>query len=157
MTIYYFHGGAPDLLKGGIILPPAQTGVESTTLAAQVEACESEKIAQRTDKVYLTAHLDIARMYAALWTNPATEVAGGGSVYQVEVQDGSMEPDQDLLSSEGVSFQADSAVIIRLHDASIPYSEKKIQKTVKRVTTAHTRAKKSLGVALDAAADGEAI
>lgn len=140
MTTYYFHGGTPILNKGDQILPPSLTGARSTTLESQSEL-STDLIAQRTDKVYLTSDLELAQVYAGLWTPDGTDEPGGGSVYQVEVHDGSLEPDQDLLSSEGVSFQADSAVILSVWKRSVAYKQEKFSKKLKQVMRNHERDK----------------
>ncbi|CAN7241386.1 hypothetical protein LJR078_001032 [Arthrobacter sp. LjRoot78] len=148
--IYYFHGGAPGLLEGGVILPPPVTGARSTTLESQV-ASGANKIAQRPDKVYLTTDVELARVYAELWTADETDVPGGGSVYQVVVEDGSMEPDQDLLSSEGLAFQSNSAVIQRIHDKKVVPNPKKISKKLSKVMRQHEKANAARTLSLEEA------
>ncbi|MGJ9402889.1 hypothetical protein [Arthrobacter sp. KK5.5] len=140
MRIYYFHGGTPTLNEGEQIVPTSQSGARSTNLESQLEL-GANQIAQRTDKVYLTTDLELAQVYAGLWTAEGADQAGGGSVYQVEVRDGSMESDQDLLSSAGVSYQADSAVVIAVWNRSVAFKKEKFAKKLKKVLSEHERAK----------------
>ncbi|MGO4188568.1 hypothetical protein [Pseudarthrobacter sp. TAF60_1] len=95
----------------------------STTLQSTLEGGLTD-IAQRPDKVYLTSDVKLARVYAGMWSDPTTKTqpAGGGSVYEVEVDDGSLEPDEDLKSLSGVSFQANTAVIVRIQYKNVPFN-----------------------------------
>lgn len=140
--LFLFHGGVPGLAEGESIVPPSITNVTSTTLQSSIEEGMTE-IAQRPDKVYMTSRVNLARGYASVWVNPDTESQGGGWVYEVEVTDGTMEPDQDLLSSDGISFQADSAVIVRIHDRGVAYNAKRYGKEFRQVMNAHEAAKKA--------------
>lgn len=124
------------------ILPPTITRSTSTTLQSSLEEGLTE-IAQRADKVYMTSRVNLARGYASAWVNPDTGIEGGGWVYEVEVEDGTMEPDRDLLSSDGISFQADSAVIIRIQDKGVPSNPKRYGKEFRQVLSAHAAAKKA--------------
>lgn len=139
---FLFHGGLPGLSEGDSILPPSETKADSTTLQATIDAGLDE-ISQRPDKVYLTSVVELARGYASLWTDPSTEVAGGGWVYEVEVRDGTMEPDQDLLSSEDVSYQANSAVIVGVHAKNVAFNQKRYHKVFRKILNAHDVAKKA--------------
>lgn len=68
-------------------------------------------IAYRPDRVYLSADRELARIWGAgYWTNADGRV-GYGWLYRVEVDVGSLEPDEDLLSLPGLSFQAPSATV----------------------------------------------
>ncbi|MDN3905783.1 hypothetical protein [Arthrobacter sp. YD2] len=139
--LYLFHGGAPGLEDGGAILPPDITGIASATLQATLESGLTE-IAQRSDRVYMTSDIKLARAYAAMWTDPVTGAQrGGGSVYQVEVVDGSLEPDEDLLSLAGLSYQAKTAMILRVWHRSVPLNAKHVQKKMRAVMREHERAK----------------
>ncbi|TFF04362.1 hypothetical protein [Cellulosimicrobium funkei] len=81
------------------------------------------EIAQRDDRVYLTSDRELARAWAGLWT-PDGEHFGNGSLYQVDAELAALEPDEDLLSLEGVSFQVPRAVVRVVYDAAVRYSEK---------------------------------
>lgn len=81
------------------------------------------EIAQRDDRVYLTSDRELARAWAGLWT-PDGEHFGNGSLYQVDAELAVLEPDEDLLSLQGVSFQVPRAVVRVVYDAAVPYSEK---------------------------------
>ena len=140
--IFLFHGGAPGLEENGLILPPSKTGALSTTLQSTLDGGLTD-IAQRPDKVYLTSDVKLARVYAGMWTDPTAKAqrAGGGSVYEVEVEDGSLEPDEDLKSLPGVSFQADSAVIVRVQYKQVSLNKEQFAKKVNNVLRDHERAK----------------
>lgn len=140
MTTYYFHGGTPFLNVGDLVLPPSVTAARSTTLEIQLEE-SPDVIAQRPDKVYLTTDVGLAEVYAGLWTPDGTDTPGGGSIYQVEVQDGSMEPDADLLSIDGLSFQADCAVVVAVHKRTVATNQRKSSKKLKKVMRQHERLK----------------
>lgn len=140
--IFLFHGGAPGLEENGLILPPSKTGALSTTLQSTLDGGLTD-IAQRPDKVYLTSDVKLARVYAGMWTDPTAKAqrAGGGSVYEVEVEDGSLEPDEDLKSLPGVSFQADSAVIVRVQYKQVSFNKEQFAKKLNNVLRDHERAK----------------
>lgn len=142
--LFLFHGGAPGLEDNRLILPPSRTGVLSTTLQSTLEGGLTD-IAQRPDKVYLTSDVKLARVYAGMWTDPTTKTqrAGGGSVYEVEVDDGSLEPDEDLKSLSGVSFQANTAVIVRIQYKNVPFNRELFAKKLNDVLRAHAHAKGS--------------
>jgi hypothetical protein len=140
--LFFFHGGVPGLDVGDSLLPPSVTEAISTTLQSTIEEGLTE-IAQRPDKVYMTSRVNLARGYASVWVNPDTGNAGGGWVYEVEVEDGTMEPDQDLLSCDGTAFQADSAVIIRIQDRGVASNPKRYAKEFRQVLNAHEAAKKA--------------
>ena len=140
--LFLFHGGVPGLAVSESLLPPTITKTTSTTLQSSLEEGLTE-IAQRPDKVYMTSRVNLARGYASAWINPDTGIEGGGWVYEVEVKDGTMEPDQDLLSSDGTSFQADSAVIIRIQDKGVASNPKRYAKEFRQVLNGHEAAKKA--------------
>lgn len=135
---YLFHGGAPGLKVGDKVLPPTETGVKSQTLAASL-GLGFGKIAQQLDKVYMTTDVMLAKVYAGTWTDPASAkaVAGGGVVYQVEVQDGTLQADRDLLSSPGVSYQASSAVVVDIQYKTVAFDKDEFTATMNRVSSAH--------------------
>jgi hypothetical protein len=154
---YLFHGGIPGLSEGERILPPSETKTASTTLQATIDA-GLEEISQRQDKVYLTSIVELARGYASLWTDPATGVAGGGWVYKVEVTDGTMESDQDLLSSEGVSYQAGSALIVGVHAKNVAFNQNRYHKVFRKVLNSHNASKKAQSkVTNEQAVGGEVV
>jgi hypothetical protein len=137
-TIYLFHGGAPGLKVGEKVLPPMETGVKSQTLAASLELGFG-KIAQQLDKVYMTTDVKLASVYAGMWTDPASpsSPAGGGAVYRVEVEDGTLKADKDLLSSDGVSYQANSAVVVDTQYPAVAFDKAEFTATMKRIMSAH--------------------
>ncbi|TSE15805.1 hypothetical protein B1A87_007740 [Arthrobacter sp. KBS0703] len=103
-----------------------ETNIVSSTWERSVAAHGETELDQRPDKVYLTADPSIARVYAAVWKNPLTNAQGGGAVYEVDVTDGSLEVDPDMASYN--CWQADSAVIERVHEASVPHDQEMIEK-----------------------------
>ncbi|TVU64850.1 hypothetical protein FQP90_07305 [Paenarthrobacter nitroguajacolicus] len=137
-NLYLFHGGAPGLKVGDRVLPPTETRVKSQALAASLELGFG-KIAQQLDKVYMTTDVKLARAYAGMWTDPASasSPAGGGVVYRVEVEDGTLEADKDLLSSPGVSYQASSAVVVDIQYSYVAFDKEEITTTLNRVLSAH--------------------
>jgi hypothetical protein len=76
-------------------------------------------IAQRHDLVYLTTDRDLARAYASTWTLDGGRY-GGGSLYRVD-PDEPPQPDEDMLSSPGLSWQVPSATILHVYDAYVPF------------------------------------
>lgn len=91
----------------------------------------------------MTSRVNLARGYASAWVDPDTGDEGGGWVYEVEVADGTMEPDRDLLSSDGISFEADSAVIVRIQDKSVASNPKRYGKEFRQLMNSHEAAKKA--------------
>lgn len=139
-TMYLFHGGAPGLKIGDRVLPPTDTGVKSQTLAASLEL-GLDRIAQQPDKVYATTDVMLAKVYAGMWANPDSDksVAGGGVVYRIVVEDGTLEADKDLLSSPGVSYQANSAVVTDIHYKTVAFNKEEFAATMERVLSAHEK------------------
>jgi hypothetical protein len=89
----YFHGGNRGLQVGGYILPPAETGAK--TMA------EWNPLV-RSDRVYVTPHIDQARFYASGADNPV--------VYEVTIPEGDLEADPDC-NVPGLSFACPKAKI----------------------------------------------
>lgn len=108
-----WHGGAPGRAVGDYILPPTTTGVAFTRIESTMNAGVMDPIAQRRDRVYLTTELDLARVFASDWTQDGSE-SGYGWIYEVDVDESDLEPDEDLLSLPGVSFQCGSALVTRV-------------------------------------------
>lgn len=108
-----WHGGAPGRAVGDYILPPSTTGLAFTRIESTVNQGATDPIAQRRDRVYLTTELDLARVFASDWTIDGSD-PGYGWIYEVEVDPNELEPDADLLSLPGVSFQCGSALVTRI-------------------------------------------
>jgi hypothetical protein len=132
-----WHGGAPGLRAGGLLLPPTATGLVYTRLSMSLQEGQTE-IGQRPDRVYVTTDRELAWAYASAWTLDG-RVAGGGSLYLVEVFD--PEPDADLLSLPGVSYQAASASILEVAERGISLDVTRCARAFQRVLEAHARAK----------------
>lgn len=119
----YYHGGTPGLPVGEQLRPPTETNIVSSSWALSTAEYEEADLDQRRDKVYLTTDPSIARFFATVWRDPGTHEKGGGAVYEVEVPDaGTLEADPDLASYG--CWQANSAVIVRVHEVSVPYDQK---------------------------------
>lgn len=113
----YFHGGVRGLRPGDKILPPSQTGALSMADLDVPDAMKAELAkVHRRDRVYLCAHLDGARLYAAAC--PAGGKRYGGSVYLVQ-PDGDIEPDPDWRGPAGDSIACRSATVIRIIDRKL--------------------------------------
>lgn len=122
MTDRWFHGGFPGLKRGGKILPPSVTGAHSVSDTANAPGCEylREEIARvhRTDRVYLAADVEDARLWASLHPAYGGRVKGG-DLYEV-TPDGPLEPDPDYLPSDGGSVCCCSATITRVVQRRVP-------------------------------------
>lgn len=94
-------------------------------------------IAQREDRVYVTSDRNLARAWAGIWT-PDGVHHGGGALYQVEAED--LEPDEDLLSLGGLSFQVARARVLTVYDPHVAY-QAKFGRVLERVLSQHAAAK----------------
>lgn len=132
-----WHGGAPGRAKGDLVLPPVRTGLSFTRRQMAIESGQSQ-IGQRLDRVYVTTDRQLAEAYASLWSLDGVR-SGGGSLYQVQAAD--LEPDEDLVSLPGVSFQAPRATVISVYNPYVRYDRKRSARTLARVLAAHSAAK----------------
>jgi len=104
-----WHGGAPGRRPGDQLLPPAVTGLQRTS--SQLSMAEGlDDIAYRSDRIYLSTDRELARIWAGQWTDLDGRV-GYGWLYRVEVDVDALEPDEDLLSLPGLSYQAPRATV----------------------------------------------
>ncbi len=117
-----WHGGAPGRRVGDWLTPPSERGVASTVLAMSLEEGIGN-ISQRGDRVYVTSDRELALAWAGLWT-PDGRKHGNGSLYQVEVEPGLLELDEDLLSLPDLSFQAPRAQVKTVYRALVRFSPK---------------------------------
>lgn len=101
----YWHGGAPGLLIGERLLPPAVTGTQ-VTLGTYMGEEGKAPAGYRADRVYVTALHEAAELYATLYP-------GGGWVYLVEPE-GELVADPDYTEA-GVSFACTAARIVEVH------------------------------------------
>ena len=92
-----YHGGPPGLRVGQSILPPAQTGVASTSEYGGAAVHDKSK-------VYVTPDKRAALMFASL------HPSGDGQVYRVETR-GDVIHDPDC-SEIGLSYTCDRAVVL---------------------------------------------
>lgn len=63
----HWHGGAPGLRAGDVLLPPIETGLIFTRLTMSLEEGQTE-IGQRPDRVYVSTDRELAWAYASAWT-----------------------------------------------------------------------------------------
>ena len=133
-----WHGGAPGREEGEWLFPPDETGIPVTSRDLSVDA-GLDQIAHRRDRVYLTTDRGLAKAWAGIWT-PDGERHGGGTLYRVEAD--LLEPDEDLLSLPGVSFQAPRARVVRVYDPYVAYPPRHLN-VLKRILTQHARAKQA--------------
>ena len=96
----FYHGGYPKLFPGDYVLPPNQTN------AASCSEFGGESV-HRKNKVYVTTSMNAALLFAAFYPRSPR-----GMVYEV-VPLGDVEPDPDC-SHDGLSFQCDSAQVVRV-------------------------------------------
>jgi hypothetical protein len=139
-TTRLWHGGAPDLKPGDPLLPPIVTGVYSRLQISLEEG--ATEIAQRPDLVYATTYRTLARAWAGVWTGDGTR-HGGGALYIVELDD--PEPDDDLLPSPGLSYQASSGRIVSVYDPHVSF-DPKYGRTLQRLLAAHATRRRQRGV-----------
>lgn len=96
----YYHGGAPGLFAGRLLLPPSMTSFRRE----HAERVRSGSVG-RADRVYVTTSIEAAAMYAALYPRRS-----GGAVYRVEPI-GAIEDDPDC-NEPGLSFACQRARIV---------------------------------------------
>lgn len=102
---------------------PAQRDEAFSRLAISIEEGLTD-IAQRLDRVYATTDRALGRAWASLFTPDGTTFPGG-ALYRVELE--APEPDADLLSSAGLSYEAPRGRILAVYDAQVPYDGKHLR------------------------------
>lgn len=65
----------------------------------------------------------------------------GGALHRVEA--GNLEPDEDLLSLDGVSYQSPEARVVAVYDAHMPFNKNKVAAVFQRVLEEHEAAKRA--------------
>ena len=135
-----WHGGAPGRQVGDQLAPPAKTGLRYTRLHQSIEEGQRD-IAQRLDRVYVTTDRYLALGYASAWS-PDGRRYRGGSLYLVDCDE--LEPDEDLLSLPGLSFQARSARIIAVAKVRVPFDPERTQRKMNEIVTRLERAKRAV-------------
>src|SRR5690554_5083095 len=105
-----WHGGAPGMNVGDVLLPPDETGFAWTSLAVNEDVGLANPN-YRTDRVYATGDRELAQAFAAYWTREPNR-KGGGWLYTVEFDDDLLEPDADFPSLPGLSYQAPRGRIV---------------------------------------------
>lgn len=78
--------------------------------------------------MYITPDRNLARAYAGGWCGDGSHF-GYGWLYEVHVDDELLEPDPDLLSLPGVSFQASVATIARVAERSVRPDQRRFAET----------------------------
>src|SRR5262245_49524336 len=134
-----WHGGAPGRRANDLLLPPIESGLTFTRRDISVEEGLSH-IAQRDDRVYVTTDRTLARAWAGLWT-PDGRTYPGGTLYRVDATD--LEPDEDLLSLHGLSYQVPHATVIAVYDAHVPHDRVRQLAVLQRVLEQHERMKRT--------------
>lgn len=115
---------------GSLLLPPNATGLvrTSTTLSLSMGL---GKIAHRRDRVYVTTDRDLARVWAGQWSTP--EQLGYGWLYRVSVPPDEIEPDEDLLSLPGLSFQVPSARVEAIYEKAVAPNQPRFKTKLEKV------------------------
>ena len=93
-----YHGGFGGLSVGDLVLPSGETGATCKVDFGAVHC--------RRDRVYVTPHEDVARLFAAFHTS------GAGKVYEV-TPIGDLEHDPDC-ETPGSSFAVSCACVVRV-------------------------------------------
>lgn len=119
----YFHGGAPGLKPGDLILPPDTTGTNHRLSAIAAEH-DGPTYSTRTDIVYVTTGRDVARAFAAFYPD--------GALYRVEPH-GQLEPDPDC-DLPGLSWQCPSARIAAVVDPVVLFRDRTPERWLRLMT-----------------------
>lgn len=106
-----YHGGVAGLKVGDRLLPPDATG--AATEAQLLDAVGMRLICRR-DRVYVTATLDIARLYAAL--------RACGDVYEVEVDQPLERDGAAMVLADETSYVCPAATIVAVVERAVPLS-----------------------------------
>lgn len=117
-----FHGGAPGLRPGQMLLPPDVTGdqggrEDAALLERMGVDLNMEADRARSDRVYLTWNRELGRAYAAGWTWQPHR-PGYGALYVAEPV-GPTWPDPDLVEH---SIECEKAVIVSVYDPVVTMS-----------------------------------
>lgn len=134
-----WHGGAPGRHVGDLLLPPTDTGLGFTRRDQSVLE-GLDQIGQRSDRVYVTPDRRFALAFASSWSPDGVRYRGG-SLYIVECDE--LEPDDDLLSLPGQSFQAASARVLRVAKAKVPPDAALVRAKMNEVLNRHERQKRA--------------
>lgn len=119
------------------------TGLQYTRRTKSLREGRTD-IGQSHSFVYVTTDRDLAAAYASLWSLDGGP-QGGGALYRVTVADTDMEPDADLRSLPGVSFQAPSAQVLSVYNAHVQFDPVRSNRAIRRVLAAHAAAKTNAG------------
>ncbi|MCP2030350.1 hypothetical protein L1277_000414 [Okibacterium sp. HSC-33S16] len=90
-----WHGGAPGLVAGDLLLPPSETMVPFTRKNDAELLGPEAKITQRADRVYVTTNRQLAQVFASNWSLDGARF-GFGTLYRVTVPVEDLEQDEDL-------------------------------------------------------------
>jgi hypothetical protein len=107
----YWHGGAPGLNPGDLILPPSVTRTRNTLSAYVGE--EASRAGYQPTRVYLASEYEVAEVFAAMYPN-------GGWVYRVQPE-GQLEQDPDVVE-QGMSWACERArivAVVQLDDETV--------------------------------------
>lgn len=98
-------------------------------------------VSQRSDRVYVTPDRRLARVYAGGWSEDGVHF-GYGWLYEVAAEEALLEPDADLLSLPGVSFQVPSATVVRVYERSVRPNQRRFAETLTGILEELDRAKR---------------
>ena len=131
----WFHGGRPGIRPGHRILPPDVTGTLTAAQMLQAMGIDLgiEDDRSRTDLVYLTSAVDLARAYAGSWQ--LTGRGPHGTLYQVAPgPDAAPDPDFEE-DFPGLCVQASHAEVVRVVQVRIVLDRREFQLTMLKYTT----------------------
>ena len=113
----YWHGGAPGLRVGALLVPNASSVHRSAYRDADVE--------YDITKVYVTSDRQLARAFAASYRGPTD--AGAGTLYRVGPEL-PLEPDPDYPFEPPVSFTCPKAKVLRVAESRVRMSDIELTK-----------------------------
>ena len=132
---------APGLEVGALLLPPSATGIGFTRLDVTHQVGVTDPVAQRADRVYVTSDRQLAQVFASDWSGNGIDF-GRGWLYLVSVDPDELEPDADLVSLPGVSFQCPSARIERVWQRDVKPTPKRSRQHLDELLARHSAAKR---------------
>lgn len=136
MTAYY-HGGATGRQVGDLLLPPAETGIQTTfdffqeqIRLGRVPPAIAERLdvtgVYRKDRVYVSTLLEQAFSFAQHWIPPGTPLGTnvrdthGGAIYRVVAHDCEWEPDPDNMDPVQTWWCCERALVVEVVNPAVP-------------------------------------
>jgi hypothetical protein len=80
-------------------------------------------------------------VWAGQWT-ATNGVVGYGWLYRIAAEEAVLEPDADLLSLPGQSFQAPAAIVISVYERAVAPDQPRFARKLQQVLAAHERARR---------------